>query len=118
LRGSRAASLEEKKIGEEALARVELRVYPPFSYKMSSKRTGALSLEQEIGPGETLGDLLARLENGDPEMWRDIFDAQTGQMQPLILTILNGALLSRSVVSQTLLSEGDQIAFRLVYTGG
>ena len=100
------------------LARVELCVYPPLSYKMSSKRTGALILEQEIGPGETLGDLLARLENGDHETWHDIFDAQTSQMQPPILTVLNGTLLSRSVAPQTPLSEGDQIDLRIAYAGG
>ncbi len=100
------------------MARVELRVYPPFSYRISSKQVGALVLEQEINQGETLGDLLARLENGDHRAWQGIFDAQTGQLQPAVMSILNNTLLSRSVASQTPLSDGDQIAFRIIYSGG
>jgi molybdopterin converting factor small subunit len=85
---------------------------------MTSKRVGVLILEQETDQGETLGELLARLESGDHEAWRDIFDAQTGQIQPAIMTILNGTLLSHSVTLQTPLSDGDQIALRIVYAGG
>jgi sulfur carrier protein ThiS len=85
---------------------------------MSSEKVGALVLEQEIGQGETLGDLLARLEHGDHQAWQDILDAQTGEIRPIVLTIVNGTLLSRSVASQTSLSDGDQIAFRIVYSGG
>jgi sulfur carrier protein ThiS len=103
---------------EEMMARVELQVYPPFSYRMSSKKVGALILQQEIDQGETLGDPLARLESSDPEAWRGIFDAQTGRMQPAVLTILNSTLLSRSDAPQTALSDGDQIAIRMAYSGG
>ena len=100
------------------MARVELQVYPPFSYKMSSKKVGALVLEQEIVQGETLGGLLARLERNDREAWRGIYDAQTGRMQPAVLVILNSTLLSRSDAPQTALADGDQIAIRMTYSGG
>ena len=100
------------------VARVELHVYPPYSYKMSAKHVGALVLEQETGQGETLGELLARLESSDPEAWRGIFDARTGQMQPSVLTIVNNAHLPRSVAPQTALSDGDKIAIRMAYSGG
>jgi len=100
------------------LARVELRVHPPLSYRMSPKRVGALVLEQVINQGETLGDLLAKLASGNPETWKDIYDAQTGQMQPTIMTFLNSTVLSPSVTAQTPLSDGDQIAFHVAYGGG
>jgi molybdopterin converting factor small subunit len=100
------------------LARVELHVHPPFSYKMSSKKVGALVLEQEINQGETLGDLLTRLEDGDHQAWQGIFDAQTGEIQPAVITILNSTLLSRTAAPKTPLSDGDQIAFRIIYSGG
>ena len=85
---------------------------------MSSEQVGAFILEQEIGQGETLGDLLARLQHGDRQAWQDILDAQTGEIRPIVITIVNGTLLSRSVASQTPLSDGDQIAFRIIYSGG
>jgi sulfur carrier protein ThiS len=107
-------------IYEEAIsvAKVELHVYPPLSYKMSSKRVGPLILDEKIDPGETLGDLLARLTNGNHEAWRAIFDAQTHEIRPIIITIFNGTALARSEAPQTCLSDGDQIAFRIAYGGG
>jgi len=100
------------------VAKVELHVYPPLSYRMSSKRVGALILEEKIDQRETLGDLLARLANGNHEAWRAIFDAQTHQMRPAIMTIFNGTILARSEAPQTRLSDGDQIGFRVALAGG
>ena len=100
------------------VANVELHVYPPLSYKMSSKRVGALILKEEIDQGETLGELIVRLANGDHEAWWAIFDAQTNEIRPVIMIIFNGALLAFSEAPQTRLSDGDQIAFRLAYGGG
>jgi hypothetical protein len=100
------------------LGRVELHVYPPLSRYMSSQDVGAVVLQPEIGQGETLGDLLARLEHADLQAWQDILDAQTGEIRPIVITVANGRLLSRSVASQTLLTDGDQIAFRIMYSGG
>jgi len=100
------------------VAKVELHVYPPLSYKMSSKRVGALILEEKIDQGETLGGLLARLADGNHEAWQDIFDAQTHQIRPVIMTIFNGKALAFSEAPQTRLSDSDRIAFRLAYGGG
>ncbi len=100
------------------MAEVELHVYPPLFYKMSSKRVGPLILEEKIDQGETLGDLLARLANGNHEAWQAIFDAQTHQMRPIIVTIFNGTALARSEAPQTRLSDGDRIALRVAYGGG
>ena len=82
------------------------------------KESWALILEQETGQGETLGDLLFRLESSNHEAWRGIFEAQTGQIQPAILIVWNGTLLSHSDVAQTPLSDGDQITLRIVPSGG
>ena len=100
------------------MAKVELHVYPPLSYKMSSKRVGALILEEKIDQGETLGSLLARLANDNHEAWQAIFDAQTHQIRPAIVTIFNGTALARSEAPQIRLSDGDKIDFRVAYGGG
>lgn len=100
------------------MAKVDLHIYPPLSYKMSSKRVGALILEEKIDQGETLGDLLARLANGNHEAWQAIFDAQTHEIQPIIMTIFNGTALAHSEAPQTRLSDNDQIAFRVALAGG
>jgi len=85
---------------------------------MSSQSMGPVVLQREIGQGETLGGLLAKLEHADHQAWQDILDAQTGEIRPIVLTIVNDTLLSRSVASRTRLSDGDQIAFRAMYSGG
>lgn len=100
------------------MAKVELHVYPPLSYKMSSKRVGAVVLEEKIDQGETLGDLLARLANGNHEAWRAIFDAQTHRIRPAIMTIFNGTALAFSEAPQTRLSDSDRIDLRVGYGGG
>jgi hypothetical protein len=100
------------------LARVELHVHPPLSYNMTSSKVGAFVLEQEIDQGETLGDLLTRLEDGDHQAWQGTVDAGTHEIRTAVITILNGTLLLRSEAPRTPLSDGDQIAFRIGYSGG
>lgn len=100
------------------MARVELRVYPPLSRYMSSQSVGAFVLQPEISQGEMLRDLLARLAHHDHQAWQDIVNAKTGELHPIVLPIVNGTLLARPVASQTRLSDGDQIAFHMIYAGG
>ncbi len=100
------------------MARVELRVHPPLYYEMSPQRVGPLVLEHAFDQGETLGDLLGRLSNGDHDGWRDIYDAGTRQLQPIVMVFLNTRAVSRQAAVQTPLSDGDRIAFHLVYGGG
>ena len=100
------------------MANVELHVYPPLSYEMTSKRLGPHVIEEEIDPGETLGDLLSRLTNGSQIAWKKIFDTDLHQMRPGILAILNGTVLAWKNAPETCLSRGDQVGFRITYLGG
>ncbi len=102
----------------QVLANVELHVYPPLSYRMSSQRVGILVLRQTIQEGEALGDLLDRLCAGDPEAWQDIYDAQARQVKPIIATRLNGRALPPSTAAGAPLADGDRTTFQLVYGGG
>lgn len=99
------------------MAKVELHVFPPLSYWMSSQR-GVLVLEQALGQGETLGDLLGRLSAADPGAWQDIYDAQGHQLRPLIVARLNATVLPNSTAHEAALCDGDRVALRLVYGGG
>jgi len=85
---------------------------------MSSKRVGAHILREKIDQGETLGDLLARLTNGNPGAWQQIFDAQSHRIRPIIMTTFNGAALPFSEAPHTRLSDGDRIDLRVGYAGG
>ncbi len=41
------------------MTKVELHVYPPLSYEMTSKRLGPHVIEEKVDHGETLGNLLS-----------------------------------------------------------
>ncbi len=97
---------------------VELRIYPPLYYRMSSQRVGILVLEQAIGQGETLGELLGRLADGCPDAWQDIYDALARKVRPVVVTSLNGRALASAAVSQVPLSDGDRVMLHLAYGGG
>jgi len=100
------------------MAKVVLKIYPPLSYKISSKRVGALILEEEIDQCETLGDLLDRLASSDDEAWQILFDVQTHQIARHVVTIFNGRLLASPERLETRLSDGDKITFLPAYMGG
>ena len=100
------------------MAKIQLHVYPPLSYKMSSKRVGALILEEEISQGETLGGLLAKLANANHEAWQQVFDTRTDSIRPFVMTVFNGTVLPFPEAPQTRLSDGDQVALRVGYAGG
>jgi len=75
-------------------------------------------MKEEIVKGETLGDVLARLAVRTPEAFRQIFDAGSGQIHPSIVTVVNGTVLRRSEAIQSVLADGDRIAWFLIYAGG
>jgi len=97
---------------------VELCINSPLSHRMSAKKAGKLILTEEIAQGETLGDLLHRLESTDPAAWQNIFDVQKNQIQTVIVTFLNNTILPRAAAPQAPLSDGDHITFILMYAGG
>ena len=100
------------------MAKVVLEIFPPFSYKISSKRVGPLVLEQKTDRGETLGGLLGRLASGNAEAWEVLFDAETRQIKPHVVTVFNGVALPVREAFDTRLADGDKITFLPVYGGG
>ena len=98
--------------------KVELHVYPPLSYEISSKREGILVLKALINPGDTLSDLLVRLCNRDQKLWKRIFDIRNKRMRPAFGIVLNGNAVSPTSLAHTSLSDGDQIKFVIIYGGG
>ena len=100
------------------MAKVELRVYPPLSYEMTSKRLGPHVIEEKVDHAETLGDLLTRVSSDNQSAWKKIFNTNLCQMQQGILAVLNGTVLTWEKAPETCLSDGDQVDFRITYLGG
>ncbi len=97
---------------------VEIHIFPPLSYKMTSKRVGALIIKKQIQPDTTLVDLLDRLDEENHDAWQKLYNRNKKKMRPPVTTILNGKALSPSVLVHTVLTDGDQIKLILVFAGG
>ena len=100
-----------------SFAMVELYIRPPLSYGVS-KKAGGLVMKEGIVEGETLGELLARLEARTPQAFQHIFDSGKGQIQSSVITVVNGTVLRRSKAIQSVLADGDRITWFLTYAGG
>ena len=98
-------------------AKVELQIYPPLLYQ-SSKQSEKLIVEEVFNEGETLGDLLIRLEKQDPETFRNIYDSSKRHVHLPIVTVINGTAMQYSRAIQRQLADGDKIAWLLMYAGG
>lgn len=100
------------------MAIVELYIYPPLSYKMTSKKVGPHIINQKVNRDETLGNLLNRLANANRKAWQNIFDTQMNKIRPGILAVLKGKAFAGTKASQIRLLDGDKIDFRIIYGGG
>jgi hypothetical protein len=97
---------------------VEIHVYPPLSYKISSQKVGPFIFTAQIAPGGTQGDLLTKLTTDQHEGWHEIYDPASHRMRPAVTTLLNGKPLSSAAVFKSSLSDGDQIKFFIAFGGG
>ena len=60
---------------------IEVRIYPPLSYKMTSQKVGPLIKTIKIQQETTLSDLLDKLDAEDHEAWRRIYDREKKRMR-------------------------------------
>ncbi len=97
---------------------VEIEIYPPLSFRFTSKRVGPYTVSTEIREGEVLSDLLARLSLENPEAWGRFFNVKTGKTKGPVRTVVNGLAVPSSALARTVLSEVDHISFRILYGGG
>lgn len=73
---------------------------------------------EEAFEGETLRDLLARLETKNPAAFKYIYNADIGEIRPPIVSVVNGITVHRSEVIKRELEDGDKITWFFMYTGG
>jgi len=98
-------------------AKVELQIRPPLSYEIT-KQAGGIKMEEEILEGETLGQLLVRLERQTPPAFQHIYDADKREILPPIVTVVNGTTIPRAGAIARELADGDKITWLLMYAGG
>ncbi len=100
------------------MGKVRLEMIPPIARMLDANASGWLLIEEEIGVGSTVGDLLASLALSYPEFRKAVFDPDTGEISEQVNIILNNLLLPLSEVTRTGINDGDNLMFLPVYSGG
>lgn len=100
------------------MAKVKLEVIPWLSAAIEEGRSQRLVLEEEIGEGETLGQLLDRLARRYPRFGQYVFDIQRQRLAGFASVVINGAILGQAPDLNEPLKDGDTLTFLPAYVGG
>ncbi len=77
-----------------------------------------MAVEKDVEDGVTVAGLLADLVASYPGFREAVYNPGSGAMSEQIGVILNGRLLSFSEISQTRLSNNDDLLVQPIYSGG
>ena len=85
---------------------------------VSRENRNAIDRSQAIMPGETIGSLFQRLEQSNPDAWRNIWNVDDERLQGHILVTLNNRGIRDTNMFHTTLQDGDRITVRGILAGG
>jgi len=100
------------------MGKVRLKFPAWFASMLNAKGSDLATLEQEIGEGATVGDLLTDLASSYTDFRKVVFNPDVGKVGDQLIVFLNNSLLQRSDVTEAKLSDGDSVTILPVYTGG
>ena len=96
---------------------VELHLRLPIIIKLT-KQAGGLKLKEEIREHETLGELLSKLEAQNPAVFQHVYNRETGEIHPPVVTVINDVTVRRAEAINHQLVDGDKITWLMMYAGG
>ncbi len=100
------------------MGKVLLKIPPSLAIVLNARVTDWFTLEKEIGEGATIGDLLADLAASYTDFRKVVFDSDTGKVSEQVNVFLNNNFLQGADVTETKLSDGDDVILLPVYSGG
>ncbi len=100
------------------MGKVQLRIPPFMASMMNAQSSGWLTIDEEIGEGTKIGDLLVDLAFSYTDFRKVVFNPDIGEVSDQVLVVLNNSLLQDPGVTETELNDGDIIILLPVYTGG
>jgi molybdopterin converting factor small subunit len=93
--------------------------FPAFVFENPASGSGGwVVVERNVEDGATVGGLLAELVATHPGFREAVYNPASGVVSEQIGVVLNGQLLSFSEISETRLSNGDDILVQPIYSGG
>ena len=100
------------------MSKVRLEVMAWLSGSMGSPGSERLVLEEPVGEGDTVRDLLNRLAARHQVFREFVFDVNTQELTSLVSVVYNGRLLELVQGVRTPLKDGDNLLFLPAFSGG
>jgi molybdopterin converting factor small subunit len=100
------------------MIKIKLRLSSWVAAKLGDENSGWLTLEEEVGEGSTISDLLAGIVKTYPGLREAVYSPDTGLVDKRINVALNDLFLNSREISQVKLSDGDTVFLFPSHWGG
>jgi molybdopterin converting factor small subunit len=103
----------------QATAVVSVRMrFPSIVFKTAGGSEGWVTVKRNVEDGATVAALLADLVATYPGFRESVYNPESGVVNEQIGVVLNGKLLTFSDISETRLSNNDEVLVQPIYSGG
>jgi molybdopterin converting factor small subunit len=100
------------------MIKIKLRLSSWVAAKLGDGHSGWLTLEEEVGEGSSISDLLAGIVTTYPGLGEGVYNPDTGLVDERINVALNDHFLNSRDMSRVKLSDGDTIMLFPSHWGG
>ena len=100
------------------MIKIKLRLSSWVAAKLGDENSGWLTLEEEVGEGSTISDLLVGIVMTYPGLREAVYSPDTGLVDKRINVALNDLFLNSREISQVKLSDGDTVFLFPSHWGG
>ena len=83
-----------------------------------NSQAGQSVIEEDVGEGLTVRELLVRLASKHPQFQKSVFDVRSLSLSAGVAIFYNGRQIELEKGLETKLSDGDQLVFAPVIAGG
>jgi len=100
------------------MSKVQVKITPTLAGALNRSGSEWLILDKEVVKPTTLGDLFTEIALSDSEFRKVIFNPDSGEINDLVIVVLNDKLLQVPKMMEYILKDGDTVILLPVYMGG
>ena len=100
------------------MGRVSLEILPWISDTFDGQKPGHLVLDEQVGEGATIGNLMRKLAEEHQAFGAVIFDTRTAQLSGQVVITLNDRFVETLAGLDTKIQDGDTIRLFPIIAGG
>lgn len=98
--------------------KVQIEVMSWLTRHVGGVGSGRVYLDEEFTPGETIKDVLSRVGQRYPELGRELWNRETGEMWEFAEIIVNDAFIGINHTIDSPVKDGDRISLMEAFEGG